>query len=224
MSTKRLGAVVLAICMLVLLLGACQTLENVRIVQQTLPYVDGDLTISATFLESRQLTGRYGYANPFIPPSRLLTPIEFLVIELSVKAPAEFGTFRSQDIKFQFNEITARPISIPRLLNIWENEIDIHGIDVVHSDYRRLIRAFLAPRDISGGTTQLLVFQGNFPFEGTMLISVPHLDPSKSQDTNLKTIEEARATPIDPVFDGERVYFNFMITNEERPRKPFWSF
>lgn len=224
MNTTRLGTVVLAGCLLVLLLGACQTVENVRIVQQTLPYVDGDLTISVTFLESKQLIGRYGHSNPFLAPSRLLTPIEFLVLELSVDAPAEFGTFRSQDIKFQFNEINARPVSTPRLLNIWENEIDIHGVDAVHSDYRRLIRAFLAPRDISGGTTRLLLFQGNFPLEGTMLLSIPHLDPTKSQDSDLKTIEEARATPIDPVFDGERVYFNFMITSEERSRRPFWSF
>lgn len=223
MSIARLGTVLLAGCLLVLLAGACQTVENVRIIQQTLPYVDGDLTISATFLEARQLIGRYGHANPFLPPSRLLTPIEFIVIELSVDAPAEFGTFRSQDIKFQFNEVNARPVSTTRLLSIWESEIDVHGTDVVHSDYRRLIRAFLAPRDISGGTTRLLLFQGNFPLEGTMLLSVPHLDPANSQNSDIKTIAEARATPIDPVFDGKRVYFNFMIKNEERAKESFWS-
>lgn len=197
-------------------LGSCSTVENVRIIQQTKSYNDGEFIVKAAFLDEATLIGRYGLRNPFLPPPRLLTPIDFLVIEIVINAPADYGFVRSRDIRLKFNDVKASPVAINRLLAIWESEIDVRGDGVVGGNYRNLVRRLVVPRDVTGRTIGLLIFQGNFPLEGNAILSIPHLSPELSQISELKSARDSNNNPIEPVFDGELIHFNFAIRHEER--------
>jgi len=217
----RFGAILGIILVCALFLIGCATTENVRIIEQVLPYEDGELRITATILSEDELTTRYGRNNPFIAPSRLLTSFDFLAIELSVTMPDDFGIIPLEQIMLDFSTYRGTPRTIVRMLRLWENEIEVHGPDVVNSRWQRLIRTFMIGSDIATTRTGLLIFRGNFPYVGNAILSVPHPNTEASEITELATRNDIEETYLEPLCECKNIYFNFAIENEQVPRSFF---
>lgn len=223
MSGRR--AAIIRLCVLLGIVGglflSCATVEITRFVHQVEPYRDGDLTITATFLDQKELTRRYGRLNPFLPPTRrILSPIDFFVVELSVEGPEDMRSIRSQNVELVFGSVRKKPVSTRRLLAIWENEIEVHGSEVVTTNYRRMVRGAIVPINITRGTIgRLLLFQGNFPHGGDALVSIPHPDPDRSQNEVTTQVDATPDEPTKPFFDGKRIHFNFLVSFEEKVKQ-----
>ncbi len=153
----------------------CTTTVGVRSITNTPVYRDDVVEVSARVIGVDELNEAYGIKNPFIAPTRLLTPFEFLIFEISI-AQQDGGSANIpiSGAALNFNGIEGKYMSINRLTAFWEGEITQNDESIVTPRYREVIRANLLPNSVGSSAVGLLVFRGTFPKQGTITVTVPY--------------------------------------------------
>jgi len=142
-------------------------------------------SMTGIFLDRYTLQKRYGNKNnPFINVNYLITPREFMVIDLIVRAEDQDLRLDVNKMRVEYATQNVTPLNKFLLIQHWNQEDqqdrDVRPIDTARK--RSLINKTLLPDKVrisQGGSVRgLVVFSANFPKTGEAVLTVPVFDAS----------------------------------------------
>lgn len=178
------------IIMIALTMQLSGCITNAQVRQLTAPVVLENDDISATidYLPPPVLNARYRVKlNPFIAPPMFVTPVEFLVFNVTIRNMTDDRLIDLESTELWYGDTSYRPLSPSSLTIFWETmdaTEDVKGPDRVQ--FFRLIETELATRSgrpVEDTAAGLLVFRGRFPKSGSARLTFSITEVSGDRPT-----------------------------------------